>query len=315
MNFKTIQNMTCDIFNNLNRVPHDIDLIVGVPRSGMLAASIIALYLNLPLIDMDSFLKGKIYDAGDTKKNERWISKPDEARKILIVEDSVYTGNSIKKTREKLDGLFDSKTVYYAVYVIGESKHLVDIYCDICEPPRMFEWNCFHHQHINEVCFDIDGVLCRDPSNEENDDGKRYIHFISTVEPLVIPTFTIGYIITSRLEKYRSETEAWLEKNGIKYNEMIMMQFASKEERIRSGSHGSFKGEAYKRLKGTSLFIESDPDQAQEIANISGKGVFCVDNHTFYGEGKYTQVKNGMKNRIGKRLPKGVKKIIKKIQK
>lgn len=68
MNFKTIQNMTCDIFNNLNQIPHDIDLIVGVPRSGMLAASIIALDLNLPLTDIDSFLEGKIYGAGDTKK-------------------------------------------------------------------------------------------------------------------------------------------------------------------------------------------------------------------------------------------------------
>ena len=133
MNFKTIQNMTCDIFNNLNQIPHDIDLIVGVPRSGMLAASIIALDLNLPLTDIDSFLEGKIYGAGDTKKNKHWISKPDEARKILIVEDSVYTGNSIKKIREKLDGLFDNKIVYYAVYVISESKHLIDIYCEKCD--------------------------------------------------------------------------------------------------------------------------------------------------------------------------------------
>lgn len=310
MKFKTIHDMTCDIFNNLKQIPHDIDLIVGVPRSGMLAASIIALDLNLPLTDLDSFLEGKIYVAGDTKTNEHWIASPDEARKILIVEDSVYTGNSIKKTRKKINEFYDSKIVYYAVYVKSESKRLVDIYCDVCEPPRMFEWNCFHHQDINKVCFDIDGVLCRDPTNEENDDGERYIHFISTVEPLVIPTFKIGYIITSRLEKYRTETEVWLEKNGIKYNELIMMQFASKEERIRSGSHGSFKGEAYKRLRGTSLFIESDPAQAQEIANISGKGVFCVGNHVFYDEGKYTQVKNRIKKRIGKFLPKSMKRII-----
>lgn len=315
MNFKTIQDMTCDIFNNLNRIPYDIDLIVGVPRSGMLAASIIALDLNLPLTDMDSFLEGRIYGAGDTKKNEYWISKPDEARKILIVEDSVYTGNSVKKAREKLKGLFDSKIIYYAVYVKRESRHVVDIYCEICETPRMFEWNCFHHQYINEVCFDIDGVLCRDPSNEENDDGERYIHFISSVEPLVIPTFTIGYIITSRLEKYRAETEAWLKKNGIKYNEMIMMQFSSKEERIRSGSHGFFKGEKYKRIRGASLFIESDPGQAREIANISGKGVFCVGNHIFYEEGTYAQVKNRIKRKTGKLFPKNLKRIIKKMWK
>ncbi len=313
MNFKTIQNMTFDIFNSLNQIPREVDLIVGVPRSGMLAASIIALYLNLPLTDIDSFVKGQIYEAGDTKHNDSWISSVDEARKVLVVEDSINTGRSIKKVRTKLTKELLEKSVFYAVYVTKQGKDFVDIFVKICEQPRMFEWNCFHHQRVNEVCFDIDGVLCRDPSNEENDDGEKYLEFISTVDPIVIPTFTIGCIITSRLEKYREATDKWLKENGIKYNKMIMMQYATREDRLRAGNHGVFKGQEYKKQHRMSLFVESNAKQAEEISNISGKGVFCTENHMYYEENKVTKVKKETKKVFSKLVPANVKKMIKGI--
>ena len=45
-----------------------------------------------------------------------------------------------------------------------------------------------HHSFLNDSCLDIDGVLCRDPSPEENDDGPRYEKFLTETNPLVIPT-------------------------------------------------------------------------------------------------------------------------------
>lgn len=62
---------------------------------------------------------------------------------------------------------------------------------------------------------DIDGVLCADPTPEENDDGEKYRHFLLNTPPLFIPKVTIGTLVTSRLEKYRPETEAWLQKNHV----------------------------------------------------------------------------------------------------
>ena len=100
MNFKSINDLTIDIYKKLDGIPKNVDLVVGIPRSGMLVASLIALYLNLPLTDADSLANNHIYGFGDTKKNEKWIDKIEEARKILVVEDSVYTGNSILKTKE-----------------------------------------------------------------------------------------------------------------------------------------------------------------------------------------------------------------------
>ncbi len=313
MNFKSINDLTIDIYEKLDKIPKDIDLIVGVPRSGMLVASIIALYLNLPLSDINSLANNRIYSLGDTKKNKNWIEKIDDAKKILIVEDSIYTGNSIQKTRTLFfNTSINEKLIYYAAYVTNTSKSFVDIYCKIVEPPRMFEWNFFHHQHISKLCFDLDGVLCKDPSEDENDDGNKYIQFISNVEPLIVPTFTIGYIITSRLEKYRKETENWLQKNGIKYNNLIMMQFKTKKERVQSGSHGTFKGIEFKKIHSSFLFIESEPKQAREIANISGKAVFCTGNHKFYPESTLIQSRNTIKGKIGKYIPEKLKQKIKR---
>ena len=233
MNFVTIDELNCEIRNKLNLIPRTVDIVIGVPRSGMLVASLIALYLNLPLSDLDSFVKGEIYSLGKTKKNVDWISDISEARQILIVEDSSYTGASIREAKQRIqDSPYKDRVVFLAAIVTKDAKKLVDISFMERQPPRVFEWNMFHHQLVSRMCFDLDGVLCEDPTDEQNDDGEKYIDFVLNAPLKVKPTFEIGYIVTSRLEKYRDITEQWLKNNGIRYKELIMMQYKTKEERI-----------------------------------------------------------------------------------
>ena len=283
MNFRTIEDLSRIINNNLYKIPDDVDLIVGVPRSGLLAANMISLQLNKPLTDLDNLLKNKLIGSGISKKKINWISKPDEARKILLVEDSSATGITFNQTLNRIKkSKFYDKIIFLVVIVNSTTKDLPDMYFDVCESPRMFEWNFYHNGNIVNSCFDIDGVLNRDPSEEENDDGKKYIKFISRVQPRVVPTKEIGYLVTSRLEKYRPQTEKWLKKNGIKYKELIMMNVATKEERLKLGNHADFKAEHYSRLVDTNIFIESNEKQAKRINELSGKAVFCVDTNKFY---------------------------------
>lgn len=283
MNFRTINDLSRIINNNLYRIPSDVDLIVGVPKSGLMAASFISLYLNLPLTDIDSLKNDRIYNSGISKVRDSWIKKPSEARKILVVDDSSSTGITLNKTKELINkSKYKDKIIFLVVIVNDQTKELPDMYFDICQTPRMFEWNYMHHNGLINACVDIDGVLCRDPSDEENDDGEKYLNFISTVEPRVVPTSKIGYLVTTRLEKYRKETEKWLKDNNINYNKLIMLDLPSKQERLRLGNHGKYKGEVYKKLKDTNIFIESNESQAQTILNISKKNVFCVDNQKFY---------------------------------
>lgn len=67
MEFKTFKNLNNDIINNLYKIPSNIDLVVGVPRSGLLVAELISLYINKPLSSIDVFLEKKIIKSGNTK--------------------------------------------------------------------------------------------------------------------------------------------------------------------------------------------------------------------------------------------------------
>ncbi len=80
------------------------------------------------------------------------------------------------------------------------------------------------------------------------------------------------------MEKYRALTEAWLAKNGIQYDQLIMLDLPSMAERRRLGAHGSFKADFYRKSDAI-LFIESEHPQALKITELSGKPVLCVETH------------------------------------
>ena len=151
-------------------------------------------------------------------------------------------------------------------------------------PPRVFEWNIYHHSVMSRSCVDIDGVLCLDPTPEQNDDGPQYIDFLLNAQALNIPSAKIHSLVTNRLEKYRKETETWLNKYNIEYDHLIMLNVASKEERQRLNSYVTHKANYY-RTSGLDFFIESEVAQASSIAQLTGKPVFCVDNNTIYKPG------------------------------
>ncbi len=90
------------------------------------------------------------------------------------------------------------------------------------------------------------------------------------------PTYRIHTLVTARLEKYRAATEEWLARNGILYDNLLMMPYASKAERVAASRYGAFKAEAY-QAAGAMIFIESNHRQAQEIADRTARPVICTD--------------------------------------
>jgi orotate phosphoribosyltransferase len=164
---------------------------------------------------------------------------------------------------------------YCAIYVKPGSGDMVDYFCEVLPTPRVFEWNIIHTAIAKDFCFDIDGVLCRDPTSEENDDGPRYEQFIKSVKPMLVPSHEVGWLVTCRLEKYRRMTEAWLAKHNIAYRELVMMDYPTKEARMAAGTYAPFKADVYRRT-GAKLFIESSPRLTEQIAELSGQPVFCA---------------------------------------
>ncbi len=254
-------------------MPRDFDLIVGIPRSGMLPANLLALYLNRPYTDIDSFRNGHIYKAGERGQ----FFDINDYKKILVVDDSIASGSAIVKSKEKLkevEGNFDIK--YCAIYVIPGKENLVDYYFEIVPLPRYFQWNIFNHTSLEKACFDIDGVLCIDPTEEQNDDGEKYLDFVLNAPPLYIPGSRIGTIVTSRLEKYREATETWLRNNKVRYNKLVMLDLPNKKARQKANSHAEHKANTFKESQ-YFLFIESSLSQAIEINRITKKPVLCTE--------------------------------------
>lgn len=274
MNYRNIRQLNDVILQRLNVIPRDIDLIVGVPRSGMLPANLLALYLNRPYTDIHSFMNGHIYKAGARGQ----FFDTNQFKKILVVDDSVASGsalNEVKTNLQELSSKFDIK--YCAVYVIPGKEKVVDYYFEVVPLPRYFQWNILNHTSLEKACFDIDGVLCVDPTPEQNDDGEKYTDFVLNAQPLFIPGAKIGTIVTSRLEKYRPQTEQWLKAHNVKYDDLIMLDLPDMAARQKANNHGDHKAKAY-MSKPYVLFVESELNQAIAINRIAKKPVLCTAN-------------------------------------
>lgn len=278
MRYVTIDNLSQMIRSNLWKIPHDIDLVVGIPRSGMVPASIIALLLNTRLTDIDSFTENhRIYSNGLSRGE--YVRKHDIG-KILVVDDSINRGQSLLNAKQKLQAISDKgyDFLFCAPIATSQGASMVDIFFTIIDDTRVFEWNILHHSILGNACVDIDGVLCLDP--EEDDDGEKYRTFLQTATPLFLPTCKVDTLISCRLEKYRTLTENWLMQNDVKYNQLIMLDLPDKASRLAWNKHGAYKGEYYKQRTDCVLFIESSMQQAKIIAEISNKAVFCIETNT-----------------------------------
>ena len=255
----------------------DVDLVIGVPRSGMVPAYMIGLILNIPVVDIESYLAGVKNYVGN-----RLLNKKREIKKVLVVDDSIKFGSQLQNVKEKLLHFSSIEFKYMAVFATSESRLLVDYCLEIIDHPRVFQWNLMNSWIFEYSCVDIDGVLCEDPTEEENDDGEKYIHFLENTQPKYVPSCKIDVLVTSRLEKYRFHTECWLKKHGIQYEQLEMLNLPDKETRVRLGIHATFKSKIYQQYDRTALFIESSKFQSEAIHIQTGKNVFCVENMTFY---------------------------------
>ena len=281
INFVTFGMLNKLLIDNLHRIPHDIDVVVGTPRSGLLLANMIACYLNKPLTDVAGVIAGRLFEAGRTKNKTDWVRDFSTVKKILVVEDSVASGKSINQVKNRL-ALINVEKFYLAALVEPRAINTVDLFFAVVPQPRMFEWNFMHHVILKKSCVDLDGVLCQDPTPEQNDDGENYRNFILNATPKFIPSQPIGWIVTARLKKYVKETHLWLRKNNIRYDTLVMLNMDSAAQRRALGIHANYKAEVYSDMEKAVLFIESDSGQAQKIASLTKKDVFCVANSTMY---------------------------------
>lgn len=268
LNVRSVCDLNRAIMENIHRLDRrQFDVVVGIPRSGMLPATILATQLQLPLADVESFARGIVYERS---------GRPVMAKtRVLLVDDTVNHGTAMARAVATIQGRASAITRFCVFGPYRGIEGLVDIFCETVQGPRAFEWNIAKHRRLARWGFDMDGVLCRDPEKSENDDGPRYLKFMRKAEPLFLPKRPIGHIVTCRLERYRNETEDWLRRHYVSFERLHMMPYNSKAERMAAGNRGGWKAGIVKQL-GVEMFVESCPKQAGIIARETGVPVWCT---------------------------------------
>lgn len=292
LTFKSYNDLIDDVKAGIPKLQaYQFDLVVGIPRSGMIPAYLISAFLNLDCTDLDSFVSNRRLQRGITRKTKKALEYPSEAKHVLIVDDSIYSGESLKLSLEKLNVDQRSKIKTLAIYYSQKKHDLLDIGFELLQGRKLFEWGLFHNNIISKTCFDLDGVICEDPKNEDNDDGPLYINHITNARPKFLPSGIALAIVTNRLEKYREQTEAWLHQHSVRYEELIMLNLPSKAERQSIDPGHVHKGAFYQKSPKAILFIESSHNQSITISRTSGKPVYCLDKNEFISPDYMSQLK------------------------
>lgn len=245
--------------------------VAGVPRSGLIPASMIALELNVPIVSLESLLQDEPLTVPIPR---RGYGRRVQEGMILVVDDTSASGRQIDHLRT----LIRHPVAYAAIYVENRPRVCVDYYqAKLPDEAQSYEWTMFHDDNNRHLLTDLDGVLCEDwTGGNEDQHPDAYREFLLNAAPRRIPSIPVRGIVTNRLERHRPETEAWLARHGIEYGSLKMSPHATFAARDRAGDSAIRKAGHYISDPTLRLFIESDDTQACEIFRLTGRPVFSI---------------------------------------
>ena len=271
LEYVTVEELVSDVRALTARLPTDLGAVAGIPRSGMLPASLVASYLHLPLYELSCTNGLRRLGCGARLETSHESQGP-----LLVIDDSVATGTAMIHARKLIEQLSPQRDAYFAaVYVTPKMEVPVDFIGRTAPSPHLFEWNLFNCRFTNSFAFDFDGVLCHDWKGGD-ETGAEYLDFLRNTKARWLPRRSpVRLIVTARLEKYREITIAWLKRHGVRVHELVMGPWSSTEERSKHFSAAEHKGRAFAESN-CWLFIESDEQQAAAIFTATGKPVLCA---------------------------------------
>ena len=261
--FVTIEELVSWIDEWIKHFPSNYDVVVGIPRSGLFVANLIALKMGKPLSTPDLF--DRVFLATPMKTKQRY-------QNILLVDDSIASGKTMEKNIKLLKAKCNDCNITKAAVIANEnSKYLVDMYFKIIPRPRIFEWGMIHAKK-GKLAVDLDGVICEEIPPGMDSDSEQYVAWLRNAKPYLVPIFEIDAIISNRLEKYRQETEDWLRRHGVIYKNLVLIDAQEKKE-IRSKTEHKIK--SLLRIK-PDIFWESSYSGAEQIWKATRIPTLCI---------------------------------------
>lgn len=263
----------------IKRIPNQYDAVIGIPRQGIFIASIVAGKLNRALSTPDNFLRKEIWQEEDRNRIDF-----SDIHSVLIVDDSMSTGETLKKAKGRLESSFPNIRFDTAVLHKDSLVGLKTVDNCVIEPDYIAneshyitrEWGIFDDRSLSNSGFDLDGVLCENPPRLQIRSEKDYEEWLPRAKPYLYPSkkVWIPAIVTSRNENYREETERWLRDHKIRYDEMYMA-------RDKNEYGFEFKVRIIKKLDLKS-FWESEDTEAQLIHKFARVPVLAIESMKIY---------------------------------
>lgn len=276
--FVSTAQLVTDVWRLIAELPPDLSAIVGVARSGLLPATLIAQALHLPLWIVRSKSEEVVPAESGWRLQETDQLEADKP--VLLVDDTSMSGRSLLQAETLARRQFP-KVLTAVIYRHPKSTFYPDFQVHDLGWPHLLEWNAFNSIISECSATDLDGIICQDCPSTMDDDGEKYLEFLRTAKPkYLMRRNRVPMIVTARLEKYRAETMAWLERYGVQCEELVMLPCQTLEER-RQRDISAFKAEHFQRFMQRKIpllphiFWESDPVQAERIAWISQGLVVC----------------------------------------
>lgn len=237
----------------------DYDVVVGIPRSGMIPAAMASLSLGVPLWTMGKHGPSPL-GAGlrmqDVKADQRKV------KRMLILDDSSASGAqmALAKKAMALPHLKDYDVTYAAVIVTPSGRRNVDLHHTVIELPHWFEWNFFGNTKLLrgfKVCAELE-VLADEEGNLMNT-VPRFSH---------IPTIMTALPATPHNETI---TRRWLTEQDITHDNLLLRP---SDIALNSEEHIAWKVKQASRL-GTGLFVAARANQAVRLTEHKFKTVLC----------------------------------------
>lgn len=224
-----------------SQLPLDIGAIIGIPRSGLIPAAVMATYLHLPLYTISP--DNEIIPAGGGSRTGYGKLLP--TGEYLLVDDTNHNGLTIEYLRQRIPWLCD---IPLAV-VYAKHPEKVDYYHQELPRPHLMEWNLFNASFISSLATDLDGIICKNPPHSH--------------KPLFLPrNREVGTIITARPESQRAGTEEWCKQHRVKYSRLIMWPGDPQKRDLLSIAR--WKADMCS-VVGAEFYIESEPLLADAI--------------------------------------------------
>lgn len=273
INYRTIADLNETIRGFLPELPWVPEVIAGIHKSGMLAASLFSAHLNVPVLLYRSLWETKWVYAGvrssiSPEEQEEYLAK---RRRILVVEDAATTGITIRAEQEKmephLDVLPKHKLFYVTVYGAKEKLGGVHRVIEVVQRPRLFEWNWNNHGILKRSAVAMEGLLCHPPGCGLS--TPEYVKYVSDARPFILPKKDIGLIVSGRHDRFRKETISWLKRYGIKFGRLVMPATEVGEPL----NVGVFKHLQFTKFDKLAMFVEPDLDTGALIHAKTGRPV------------------------------------------